>query len=174
MTRVQGITHTDQPRIAEKFNTWSDVTPSTTEILSTASLYWLTQTIGTSIFTYRQVTPPPSLFPVPQSSGEIAAQKLPERADGSMQKTKGPDAPQWYCKKPMGYSWFRRELGPMPVAWVKTTGNLVWSRHNEKVSCANYLCHLPEAHGSQGGHFAALEQPELLLADVEDFVKQVW
>jgi hypothetical protein len=26
----------------------------------------------------------------------------------------------------------------------------------------------------QGGYFAALEQPELLLQDVEDFVAQVW
>jgi microsomal epoxide hydrolase len=30
------------------------------------------------------------------------------------------------------------------------------------------------AHKRQGGHFAALEQPELLLGDLEDFVRQVW
>lgn len=27
---------------------------------------------------------------------------------------------------------------------------------------------------SQGGHFAAMEEPELLLEGLEDFVKQVW
>lgn len=27
---------------------------------------------------------------------------------------------------------------------------------------------------AQGGHFAALEEPEVLLGDVEDFLAQVW
>jgi len=26
----------------------------------------------------------------------------------------------------------------------------------------------------QGGHFAALEKPALLMQDLEDFIKQVW
>lgn len=26
----------------------------------------------------------------------------------------------------------------------------------------------------KGGHFAALEQPDVLLGDIEEFVKQVW
>lgn len=119
-------------RTAEKFSLWSDTTPSTTEILSTASLYWLTQTIGTSIYTYRQLTPPPTLFPVPERSGSIASSKLSERADGSMEKTKGPASLEWYLRKPMGYSWFRWELGPVPVSWARTTGELVWwRRHNQ-------------------------------------------
>ncbi|KAF4551184.1 Epoxide hydrolase-like protein 4 [Elsinoe fawcettii] len=58
---------------------------------------------------------------------------------------------------PMGFSWFPKELVPTPVSWVGTTANLVWSRHH-----------------TSGGHFAAMEKPAELLADVEDFVKAVW
>jgi microsomal epoxide hydrolase len=57
----------------------------------------------------------------------------------------------------MGYSNFPKELIPSPKSWVETEANLVWYREHEK-----------------GGHLAALEQPELLLCDIEDFVKQVW
>lgn len=37
------------------------------------------------------------------------------------------------CEKPLGYSWFPRELGPMPVAWVRKQGNLVWHRQHSEV-----------------------------------------
>lgn len=30
------------------------------------------------------------------------------------------------------------------------------------------------AHYYQGGHFAALERPEQIKADLTDFVKQIW
>ncbi|KAF2093297.1 alpha/beta-hydrolase [Rhizodiscina lignyota] len=131
--------------VAEKFLLWSDVNPSTSEILQSVSLYFLTSTISTSIYTYRQATPPPDFFPLPKNSGAIAY------------KPKSHDWPQWFIDKPMGYSWFPKELAPMPVAWVGKTGKLEWWRRHDK-----------------GGHFAALEKPELLLGDVEDFVKQVW
>jgi microsomal epoxide hydrolase len=45
----------------------------------------------------------------------------------------------------------------VPKAWVEKEGNLVFYRDHEK-----------------GGHFAALEQPELLMGDIEEFVEQVW
>ena len=59
--------------------------------------------------------------------------------------------------KPLGYSYFPKELIPIPVAWVERTGDLVYSN----------------VHKS-GGHFAALEEPAELWKDVEDFVKIVW
>ncbi|KAH7043770.1 Alpha/Beta hydrolase protein [Macrophomina phaseolina] len=62
-----------------------------------------------------------------------------------------------YCDKPTGYSWFPMELAPAPKAWVETTAKVVWHRQH-----------------TEGGHFAALEKPYLLLADTEDFVKSVW
>lgn len=42
----------------------------------------------------------------------------------------------------------------MPKSWVATTGNLkFYKRHSE------------------GGHFAALERPDLLLGDVEEYLQ---
>lgn len=70
---------------------------------------------------------------------------------------KGPEHPDMYIKVPFGYSYFPAELVPAPVAWAKTTGNLVWSNIHEK-----------------GGHFAALECPQEMLADLEGFVGEVW
>ncbi|KAB8349429.1 hypothetical protein FH972_023456 [Carpinus fangiana] len=58
--------------------------------------------------------------------------------------------------KPLGYSWFPLELAPLPKAWVSTVGNLVWHKQHES-----------------GGHFAAMEKPKELLADIEDFVVTV-
>ncbi|KAK4940405.1 hypothetical protein LTR10_019511 [Elasticomyces elasticus] len=65
--------------------------------------------------------------------------------------------PEYRSEKPVGYSWFPQELAPIPKAWVERMGNLVWHRQHDS-----------------GGHFAALEKPEVLMADVEDFAKQVW
>ncbi|KAJ5624140.1 Alpha/Beta hydrolase protein [Penicillium lagena] len=65
--------------------------------------------------------------------------------------------PRWYIKKPFGFSSFPMELAPVPRSWVETTGNLkYWEQHQK------------------GGHFAALEQPQALKADVTKFVEQEW
>lgn len=66
------------------------------------------------------------------------------------------DDPEYYIEKPLGYSYFPCELAPMPRKWVETTGRLVWYRLHER-----------------GGHFAAMERPELMFGDVEEFVQQV-
>ncbi|KAF2733648.1 alpha/beta-hydrolase [Polyplosphaeria fusca] len=62
-----------------------------------------------------------------------------------------------YVDKPIGYSYFPYELIAIPKAWAATTGNLVWFKRHDK-----------------GGHFAALERPQELLQDIEDFVKVAW
>ncbi|CAI7629037.1 unnamed protein product [Penicillium viridicatum] len=65
--------------------------------------------------------------------------------------------PRWYIHKPFGFSSFPMELAPLPRSWVETTGDLVfWEQHKK------------------GGHFAALEQPDELKADLVKFVDQVW
>ncbi|KAF4815911.1 putative epoxide hydrolase [Colletotrichum siamense] len=57
--------------------------------------------------------------------------------------------------KPFGYSVFPAENILMPEAWAKNAyPNLVYYKRNQK-----------------GGHFAALEQPEIFLSNVEDFLK---
>ncbi|KAF4957867.1 hypothetical protein FSARC_11163 [Fusarium sarcochroum] len=67
------------------------------------------------------------------------------------------DNPEWHLHKPLGMSWFPQEVAPVPKAWTATTGDLVFFRQHE-----------------HGGHFAALEHPDILLKDLEDFVAQVW
>jgi pimeloyl-ACP methyl ester carboxylesterase len=62
-----------------------------------------------------------------------------------------------YVDKPVGYSYFPFELAPVPAAWAEKTGKVVWKREHER-----------------GGHFAALERPETLWEDVEEFVKVAW
>jgi microsomal epoxide hydrolase len=62
-----------------------------------------------------------------------------------------------YVGKPTGYSYFPYELAPVPRAWAEKTADAVWSREHEK-----------------GGHFAALEVPEVLLRDLEEWAKVAW
>ncbi|XHG09607.1 hypothetical protein AWENTII_012654 [Aspergillus wentii] len=64
---------------------------------------------------------------------------------------------RWYINKPFGFSYFPMELLPVPKSWVDTTGNLVFWKQHEK-----------------GGHFAALERPGQMKADISEFVNQVW
>lgn len=59
--------------------------------------------------------------------------------------------------KPVGYSLFKKEILPIPRQWAEKSVNLVWFRRHE-----------------HGGHFAALEQPEVFWDDVRDFCQQVW
>ncbi|KAI9690120.1 MAG: hypothetical protein M1822_009081 [Bathelium mastoideum] len=74
------------------------------------------------------------------------------------------NAPDWEGRKipagkAFGYSLFPKEILPMPRAWVDTTGEqgLSFFRRHER-----------------GGHFAALERPDLLLGDLEEFVRASW
>lgn len=64
---------------------------------------------------------------------------------------------EMYVDKPSGYSFFPQEITPIPRAWAETSAKLVSFRAHEK-----------------GGHFAALEKPEELLEDIEEFVKKAW
>ncbi|PVH95245.1 alpha/beta-hydrolase [Periconia macrospinosa] len=60
-------------------------------------------------------------------------------------------------EKPFGYSYFPEELAAIPKAWAEKTGKFVWFRRHE-----------------EGGHYPALEMPEVIVGDVEDFVASVW
>ncbi|KAF4939574.1 putative epoxide hydrolase [Colletotrichum fructicola] len=136
--------------IGEKFLTWTHETPSMDEILASVTLYWLTQTFPRGVYPYRQEV-------IDDTHGSMTdAECRRVIKDGAKRYIFHPD-PKYYCEKPMGYSWFPYEIVPVPKAWAATTGNLVWYRSHEK-----------------GGHFAAMEQPEALLDDVEEFLKQVW
>ncbi|KAF2259527.1 epoxide hydrolase-like protein [Lojkania enalia] len=66
-----------------------------------------------------------------------------------------PEPP--YLSKPLGFSFFPLELFPGVRSEVEKRGNVVFYRGHER-----------------GGHFAALERPEWVLGDVEEFVAVAW
>ncbi|KNG82317.1 epoxide hydrolase [Aspergillus nomiae NRRL 13137] len=68
-----------------------------------------------------------------------------------------PDNMIPFVPKPMGYSRFPFDISGLPRKWAATLGDLVW-----------YNSHI------QGGHFAAMENPEELWNDVEHFVRTVF
>lgn len=69
-----------------------------------------------------------------------------------------PPFPKLPEGKRFGFSSFKHEISVPPKAWVEA-----WLGGADKLSFYRF-------HDS-GGHFAALERPESLLADVEEFVK---
>ena len=116
--------------VGEKFLDWTDDDPSLDTILESVTLYWLTGCATTNLWSYRQFYGP--------------------NADHHGSK-------KWHINKPFGYSWFPKEINPIPKAWIETTGDLTFFRRHNK-----------------GGHFAALEQPQVLWSDVEEFLKMAW
>ncbi|KAK5734510.1 hypothetical protein LTR17_008870 [Elasticomyces elasticus] len=113
----------------EKFLDWVDEPLDLDDILNHVSLYWFTETFPRAIYPYRQFFgPSPEAIPL-----------------------------KHHVHKPLGYSWFPKEIAPIPKAWVSTTANLVWYKQH-----------------TAGGHFAALERPQDLLQDIEEFVTAVW
>lgn len=84
---------TGPPRVAEKFEQWSDTNPPLDQILDDVTLYWFTQSFPRAIYGYRQFfAPEPQFF---------------------------HNDPAYFIKKPFGYSLFPEELAPTPVSVVK-------------------------------------------------------
>jgi len=65
-------------------------------------------------------------------------------------------APLPHLETPVAFADFPREVFTTPLSWIKGTYNVV------------QITEMP-----RGGHFAALEQPDLLIADVRKFFAQV-
>lgn len=115
--------------IVEKFNGWSDRRPdgslgfTNDELLANVTLYWITQTIYSSMAMYKENSRCPLSF--------------------------GPDD---YVRVPVAFAQFPKELPTPPRAYVEKGYNIQrWTP-------------MPA-----GGHFAALEQPALLAADLKAF-----
>jgi pimeloyl-ACP methyl ester carboxylesterase len=116
--------------LAEKYLAWSDADAGGASLISDAAitdqvaLYWMTDTIGSSVRLYYDEAHEPAQ----QSRIEV----------------------------PTAVAVFPRELIRNPRAWVAARCNLVhWSVQ------------------PRGGHFAALEVPQLLLQDLRHFVTQI-
>jgi pimeloyl-ACP methyl ester carboxylesterase len=65
-------------------------------------------------------------------------------------------APLPRLETPVGYADFPREVAVPPFRWITRTYNVVQSTEMPK-----------------GGHFAALEQPDLLLEDIRKFFEKI-
>ena len=64
--------------------------------------------------------------------------------------------PTPYLETPVGYADFPKEVAVPPFSWITQTYNIVQKTGMPK-----------------GGHFAALEQPDLLVADIRKFFAKV-
>jgi microsomal epoxide hydrolase len=116
--------------IGEKFMAWSDcgthfeLGMPLPALLANLSLYWYTQSIGSSMRLYREE---------------------------AMRRTR----PR-YIEVPTGGALFPRELVKAPRRWAERVYNIVhWQRYE------------------RGGHFAAMEVPDLLIADIRRFRRTV-
>jgi pimeloyl-ACP methyl ester carboxylesterase len=115
--------------IVEKFNSWSDNEGNLEniftkdEILANITLYWITQTIHSSIRIYNENSKNPMKFGVND-----------------------------FVKPPVAYANFPEEISRPPKGYMSKGYNIKrWTN-------------MPK-----GGHFAAMEKPELLAADIKDF-----
>lgn len=117
--------------ITEKFRAWSDcngdmerVFPKD-DVLTNLSLYWFTQSIGSSTQMYWENRLQPMRF-----------------------------APGQRVGPPVGFAHFPKEINHPPRSWLERTMNITqWTD-------------MPA-----GGHFAAMEKPDLLAAEIRRFFK---
>lgn len=92
--------------IGEKFLEWTDKDPPFDDILDSVTLYWFTQSFPRSIYPYRQ----------------SLVDKRTFHAD-----------PDYKVKKPSGFSWFPKELAPLPKAFIEGTMDLKSFKAHENV-----------------------------------------
>ena len=116
--------------IVDRFHSWSDSGDLDSsfgkdDLLTNIMLYWVTQTIGSSIFTYYAESQSPSLT----------------AAD--------------HVDRPVGLALFPRDIGGIPPR-----------RFAERTLNVQGWTEMP-----RGGHFAALEEPELFTRDVVTFFR---
>jgi len=147
------LTQLKHHRVGEKFLDWTDAPLPLNTILEASSIYWLSKCAHSSLWSYRHVGIIPSF-------GENTV--LEALLTSHLRQSYGPhpkahDDPKYHIKVAFGYSYYPKELIPIPIEWVATTGNLVWSKVRDR-----------------GGHFAALEQPKEFMGDLEAFVSEVW
>lgn len=119
--------------IIEKFNSWSDNNGeiysvfTKDELLANVTLYWITQTIHSSIRMYNEN----SKYPLQFSEND-------------------------FIKIPVGFAKFPKELPTPPRSYIEKGFNVThWTE-------------MPA-----GGHFAGMEQPDLMAKDIKDFFKDL-
>jgi pimeloyl-ACP methyl ester carboxylesterase len=117
--------------IIDRFHAWSDShgdlerSFSKDDLLTNIMLYWVTQTIGSSMFNYFAERRSPSLTPADR------------------------------VERPVGLALFPKDIGGIPPR-----------RFAERTLNVQRWTEMP-----RGGHFAALEEPELYARDVAEFFR---
>lgn len=122
-------------------------------ILAQVSWYWHTRSYGRSLWAYRAAwqgllrDKPAGLLP----------------------------SPLVITKKPLGYSWYPGEVLTVAKSWMEHwfPENLVQFNAHEKVEFPQQVVPRFKADIEKGGHFAAVDDPEGFLRDVEEFVAVV-
>jgi len=119
--------------IVEKFRSWGDCAGdwrtrfTAEELLTNVTIYWLTETIGSSMRLYRETSRRPLRF-----------------AEGRRVRT------------PTGIARFAKEAPFPPRSWVERGYDVVrWTEF------------------ARGGHFAAMEEPELLARDIRAYFREM-
>jgi pimeloyl-ACP methyl ester carboxylesterase len=117
--------------IVEKFRGWSDCGGdwrkrfTAEELLTNVTIYWVTQTIGSSMRLYRETARRPLHF-----------------------------APEERVRTPTAIARFAKEAPFPPRSWVERGYDVVrWTEFD------------------RGGHFAAMEEPELLAGEIRAFFR---
>ncbi|KAK4705423.1 hypothetical protein P7C70_g778, partial [Phenoliferia sp. Uapishka_3] len=138
--------------LGEKLRDWVDDPLPRDVILELVTMWWIQETFPTSIYAYSEVRHFILFFPF----------KRPESVhSGAPQLTTGVGAwnrdPDLRLTKPFGFSSFEGEIASAPESWAAETGNLQWYRYNPR-----------------GGHFAALEQPEVFAENMRECFAKIW
>lgn len=137
--------------------------PSTISFVLSSNPVALLAWIGEKFATWADKTPPLdtilTFITVYWLTDTFPRSIYPYRADfASSDEVPSHGNPRWRIPdgKPFGFSSFPKEILPVPRAWVDRTGRVTFWREHEA-----------------GGHFAALEVPEVVLGDLEEFVGHV-
>jgi pimeloyl-ACP methyl ester carboxylesterase len=134
--------------IVEKWRNWSDSGGDVErrftkdELLTTVTLYWVTQTIGSSFRVYYDWA---LGSPNPESLGREAPRGVTE----PLAKGERIEAPSAVCLFPAD------PVSAMPREWVELA-----------YADLRQFTEMPK-----GGHFAAMEEPELLVEDIRSFIR---
>lgn len=154
-------------RIGEKFREWVDEPLSPEVILECVTLYWLTETFPRSIYTYREVGDSPVIqvegicLMNPRTSLLRRSQQVMIRG-GISRSLSGTRTSLWSWHPFLVPGW------KLVVTWYTGDNMRRYVMSNLKKQGTYHLT------GYQGGHFAALEEPEAFKSDLVKFVDQVW
>jgi hypothetical protein len=132
--------------VYEKLRDWTDEYPWTDEeIITWISIYLFSEAgADASIRLYYEIMHP--------AAANVAA----NGTDGSGTQVSGDMSTYMKWNQiPLGLSYFPKDVIVMPSSWGRTLGPVVFEKRHE-----------------EGGHFAAYEKPELLVADIRKTVEK--